>query len=234
MKTNEIETTRKIFTHSTQRNLTYDDLLVENSTGGRAYVTPDGSRYPSITTVLGILSEESIREWRKRVGEEEANRISRKAANRGTRLHLVAERYLNNEEDYLKKELPHVVELFKSIKPILDSRVDNIYLQEEALYSDHFQIAGRVDCIAELDGVLTVIDYKTSSKQKKKEWISSYFLQGSFYSAAYYEITGIPIQQTAIIMAVEGDEPQVFIEPTYTWLKQLKDVRNEYRRRKGI
>ena len=233
MKTNVVETTKKTFTHL-KRNLTYDDLLVENASSGRAYVTPDGSRYPSITTVLGILSEESIRKWRERVGAEEANRISRKAANRGTNLHLVAEKYVNNETDYLEGQLPHVVELFKSIQPILDRSVDNVHFQEVSLYSDMFQIAGRVDCIAEFDGVLSTIDYKTSSKPKQKEWISSYFMQAAFYAAAYYELTGIPIQQTVIVIAVEGDEPQVFTEPTFPWLKQLKDVRNEYRRRKGI
>jgi CRISPR/Cas system-associated exonuclease Cas4 (RecB family) len=224
---------QKQFTHLKTR-LKYDDLLVENATTGRTYLTPTGSRYPSITTVLGILSEDSIRKWRERVGAEEANRISRKAASRGTNLHLVAEKYIDNDPDYIKGHMPHVVELFKSIQPILDERINNIRAQEIALYSDMFQIAGRVDCIGELDGVLTVIDYKTSSKPKEYSWISSYFMQAAFYSAAYYEATDIPIQQSAIIIAVEGSEPQVFIEPTFPWLKQLKSVRNEYRNRKGI
>ena len=224
---------KKTFTHL-KKSLTYDELLVENSSGGRTYITPSGSRYPSITTVLGILSEESIRKWRERVGAEEANRISRKAASRGTNLHLVAEKYVNNDADYLNKQLPHVVELFKSIQPILDKSVDNVHFQEVPLYSDKFELAGRVDCIAEFDGVLSAIDYKTSSKPKQREWISSYFMQAAFYAAAYYEITGIAIQQTVIVIAVEGDDPQVFIEPTFPWLQQLKSVRDEYRKRKGI
>lgn len=233
MKQSEIETVKKTFTHL-KRNLTYDDLLVENTSSGRTYVTPSGGRYPSITTVLGILSEESIRAWRNRVGAEEANRVSRAAADRGTRLHTIAERYIDNRDDYLEGSTPMARALFKSVKPILDERVDNVHLQEESLYSDHFQIAGRVDCIAELDGVLTVIDFKSSSRPKQKDHISSYFLQGAFYSAAYYEVTGIPIQQTAIIIGVEyQDKPQIFIEPTYEWLKPLKDVRNEYRIKKG-
>jgi genome maintenance exonuclease 1 len=224
---------QKHFTHLKTR-LTYDDLLVENSTNGRTYVTPTGGRYPSITTVLGVLSEDSIRAWRKRVGAEEANRVSRASADRGTRLHTIAERYIDNRDDYLEGSTPMARSLFKSIKPVLDEQIDNVHLQEEPLYSDHFQIAGRVDCIAELDGVLTVIDFKSSGKPKQKEYISSYFLQGAFYSAAYYEVTGIPIQQTAIIIGVEyQDKPQIFIEPTYEWLKPLKDVRNEYRIKKG-
>lgn len=221
----------KQFTHL-KRNLSYDDLLTETSLSGRTYVTPTGSRYPSITTVLGILSEDSIRAWRERVGPEEANRISRKASSRGTKLHLVAERYINNEPDYLKYQMPHVVEMFNSIKPILDKRVDNIRAQEVPLYSDHLKIAGRVDCIAEMDGELMVIDYKTSSRPKTKEMIYSYFMQAAFYSAAYYEQTGEVIKNSAIIMAVEADEPQVFIEPTYPWLKKLMEVRSEYARRK--
>ena len=222
----------KQFTHL-KRNLSYDDLLTETTTSGRTYITPSGSKYPSITTVLGILSEESIKAWRDRVGHEEANRISKKASSRGTNLHLIAERYINNEENYLRKQMPHVIEMFNSIKPILDSRVDNIRAQEIALYSDYFKIAGRADCIAELDGELMVIDYKTSSRQKTKEMIYSYFMQAAFYSAAYFEQTGEVIKNSAIIMAVEGDEPQVLIEPTFTWLKQLKEVRSEYARRKG-
>lgn len=223
----------KQFTHL-KTSLNYDELLVENAVSGRTYVTPSGGRYPSITTVLGILSEESIRKWRERVGAEEANRISRKAASRGTNLHTIVEKYINNEEGFLDGKALHVIEMFNSIKPILDERVDNIHLQEKTLYSDYFQIAGRVDCIAEIDGVLTVIDYKTSSRQKKKEDISSYFMQAAFYAAAYFEQTGYEIKQSGIIMAVEGDNPQVFIEPTFPWLKQLKSVRDEYRRRKGI
>lgn len=224
----------KKFTHTPPRNLIYDDLIVENTANGRTYVTPSGNKYPSITTILGILSQDSIQAWRKRVGEEEANRISRRAANRGTNLHLVVEKYLNNDPLYLDKQMPHVVELFKSIQPILDDRVDNIHLQEAALYSDKFQIAGRVDCIAEFDGELSVIDFKTSSKHKQESWIPGYFIQMSFYAAAYYEQTGIPIQNEVVVMAVDNDTPQVFVQKTHPWLKELLKVRHEYRRQKGI
>lgn len=225
--------TKKVFTHLS-RNLSYDELLVENSSNGRTYCTPDGRRYPSITTVLSILGKEAIVEWQNRVGIEEANRISRKAASRGTNLHLVAEKYLDNKDDYLKGQMPHIVELFRSIQPILDTKVDNIHLQEKPLYSDHFQIAGRVDCIAEFEGELAIIDYKTSGKQKQEEWISSYFMQTAFYAAAYYERTGIVIKNVCIIMAVEGDNPQVFLKPAHPWLKPLLKVRNEFRKQKNI
>lgn len=223
----------KTFNHI-EISLGYDDLLAESSKFGRRYQTPEGNRYPSITTILSILSEDSIKEWRARVGEETANKISRRASDRGTRMHTIAEKYLLNESDYLEDALPHVVELFKSIKPILDKRVDNVHFQEVALYSDKLQVAGRVDCIAEFDGVLSIIDYKTSSKKKEEAWISSYFMQAAFYAAAYYERTGIPIQQSVIVMAVESDDPQVFIQPTFEWLKPFMEVRDEYRKRKGI
>jgi RecB family exonuclease len=224
---------KKCFNHL-KWNLSYDDLLVENTTNGRTYITPSGSRYPSVTTVLGELSKESIAAWRARIGYEEANRISSKAASRGTQLHTVAERYINNESEYLRSQMPHVIELFRSIQPILDSKVDNIHAQEIALFSDQLKIAGRVDCIAEYDDVLSIIDYKTSSKPKKAEWIESYFMQTAFYAAAYYEQTNIPITQSVIVIAVEANEPQVFVQPTYLWLPKLLRARNDYTKKYGI
>jgi hypothetical protein len=221
---------KKIFTHI-QRKLNYEDLVVENTSAGRTYITTSGNRYPSITTVLGVLKDGSLDEWRNKVGHEVANRITRVAGNRGTKMHLAAEKYLQNDPAYLKGQMPHVIELFKSIQPILDSRVDNIHAQEAALFSDKFEIAGRVDCIAEFDSELSIIDFKTSTKQKEEAWISGYFIQMSFYAAAYYEQTGIPIKKIVVIMAVDSDFPQVFVQSTYPWLKELLKARHEYRKR---
>jgi ATP-dependent exoDNAse (exonuclease V) beta subunit len=118
---------------------------------------------------------------------------------------------------------------FNQIKPILDNRVNNIWQQEIPLYSDNLKIAGRVDCIAELDGVLTIIDFKTARKAKKKEWIKNYFMQGTFYAAAFLERTGIAIKQTAIIIAVDGDDPQIFVENVSDYLAPLKEARINYK-----
>lgn len=205
------------------------ELKSETTETGRTYVTPEGKKYPSITTVLGELSKASILQWRKRVGDAEANRISTQSSVRGTAVHQLAEDYLNNKPDWDKGAMPANLFSFNQIRPILDKRVDNIWQQEIPLYSDKFEIAGRVDCIAELDGVLTVIDFKTARKPKKKEWIENYFMQGTFYAAAFYERTGVAIKQTAIIIAVDGNEPQVFIEPVEDYLKPLLAARKNYK-----
>ena len=113
--------------------LEYDDLIAETSSTGRVYTTPTGTKYPSITTVLSILSEDGIRAWRKRVGEEEANRISTRAANRGTAVHSITERYINNEVDYAEGFMPNIIQNFNDLKPILDERLGNIRAQEVPL-----------------------------------------------------------------------------------------------------
>lgn len=193
-------------------NVNIPEIRTENINGGRYYVTPTGIKYPSITTVLSILSKKAIMEWRKRVGAEEANKISTKAARRGTNVHQMCEDYLNNKEYITNKTMPVDKEMFGTLKPILDERINNIHTQEATLYSDYLGVAGRVDCIAEFDGRLSVIDFKTSRKLKKREWISNYFQQASAYCVMYEERTGIPIDQIVILIAVDEEEPQVFIE----------------------
>ena len=182
----------KKFTHLANRPELSFGMRTENINGKRNYVTPKGELYPSITTILGEFSKKSIQEWRKRVGETEANKVSGKASRRGTSVHSVCESYIKNEEGFLDGQTPNIVELFKAIEPFLE-RIDNIHGVELGLYSDHFGVAGRTDLIAEFDGVLSVIDYKTSNRTKKKEWCESYFAQGAFYGVAYEELTKIPV-----------------------------------------
>jgi len=188
------------------------EIQTETINGGRYYVTPTGEKHPSITTVLSILSKKAIMEWRKRVGEEEANKISTQAARRGTNVHQMCEDYLNNKPYINEKTMPVDKQMFATLKPFLDSHINNIHTQEATLYSDYLGVAGRVDCIAEFDGRLSVIDFKTSRKLKKKEWISNYFQQASAYCVMYEERTGIPVDQIVILIAVDDEEPQVFIE----------------------
>ena len=199
----------------------------ESRNGKRFYATPSGKLYPSITSILGEFSKTSILEWRKRVGETEANKISGKASRRGTRLHSVCERYIQNEDEFLTGELPHIVELFKTIEPFLD-RIDNVHGVELGLYSDHFGVAGRTDLIAEFDGKLSVIDYKTSNRTKKKEWCESYFAQGSFYAIAYEELTQIPVSQVVIVIAVDNDQPQLFVEKRNDWADKIWEAKKLY------
>lgn len=201
---------------------------------GRRYFTPDGNAYPSITTVLSIIGKEAIIAWRKRVGEEEANKISRQAATRGTAVHKLAEDYVDNVENWKGKHMPANIMTFNTIKPILDEHIDNIWFQEVFLYSDKLKCAGQVDCIAEYDGVLSIIDFKTSRRVKKEEDITNYFIQMCFYAAAFLERTGIAIKQAVVIMAVDGNEPLVFKVPTYEYLGHFVSVRKKYKEMYGI
>lgn len=195
---------------------------------GRKYYTPEGNAYPSITTVLSIVGKDSIQEWRKRVGEEEANRISGQATTRGTAVHKLAEDYLNNVENWKEGHMPANLFSFNQIKKILDERVNNVWFQEEFLYSDKLKCAGQVDCIAEFDGQLSIIDFKTSRKPKKREWIRNYEVQTCFYAAAFLERTRISIKNYAIIIMVDGDDPQIFTGNTYEPFHDLLSIRKKY------
>ena len=197
--------------------------------GKRSYTLPDGSSVPSVTTVLGAMKKKAIMEWRKRVGEEEANRISKKATGRGTNVHKICENYLNNEKDYLKGIMPDAIEMFHSIKPYLN-KINNIHYQEQALWSAQLQMAGRVDCIAEYEGVLSVIDFKTSRKVKSHEDIEDYFWQTSAYALMYEELVGIPIHDLVIIMAVEDNKPLIFKQKTEDHIDGLVKAIDYYRK----
>ena len=194
--------------------------------GKRYYVTPTGEKLASVTTVIGAQKKQSIMEWRKRVGEETANKISMKACRRGTNLHALCENYLNNQP--LGTPMPDALEMFLSIKPHL-GRIDNIHYQECALWSLKMEMAGRVDCIAEFDGVLSVIDFKTSSKIKQKSDIPDYFAQCTAYSLMYEELIHNPIDQIVIIMAVENEQPLVFVEKTTDHIEKLAEYIRFYR-----
>jgi len=194
--------------------------------GKRYYTTPEGDRLPSVTTVIGAKGKKAILEWRKRVGAEEANRISRQASGRGTNVHSLCERYLNNQP--LGKIMPDALEMFLTLKPILN-RINNIHYQECALWSVKLGLAGRVDCIAEFDGVLSVIDFKTSKRIKKKEDIDSYFAQCVAYACMYEELIGKGIDQIVVVMAVENSESLLFIERTQDHLNTLLEYIQFYK-----
>ena len=217
----------KKFVHLANRPELSFGMRTENHNGKRHYVTPEGELYPSITTVLGELSKAAIQAWRERVGEEEANKISGKASRRGTSLHSVCESYIKNEEGFLDTKTYNIIELFKTIEPFFE-RIDNVHGVELALYSDHFGIAGRTDLIAEFDGTLSIIDYKTSNKLKKKEWCEGYFAQGAFYGVAYEELTNIPVPQVVIIMAVDNEAPQLFVEKRDDWIDKIWEAKKLY------
>lgn len=188
-------------------NLIHHDfptLIQENAEGGRVYLTPDGKKYPSVTTVLSNYGKEGILAWRKKVGEEQANKISREATNRGTGVHNALEKFLKNEDISNLQLMPNVKSLFVRMKNECLQKVDNIHCLETKLFSHELQLAGTVDCIAEYKGVLSVIDFKTSNRLKKKENIGSYFMQGAAYAQMFTEMTKIPINQVVILIGVDS------------------------------
>ena len=213
-------------------DLGYENLICETVPTGRTYLTPSGSRYPSITSVLGILSENHIREWRQRVGKTEADRVSRVAASRGTSVHSLVEDYLNNKQIDLDRAMPNAAAAFRSIQPILDDRLNDIYIQEAQLYSDHLRVAGRCDIVAKFDGVVSIVDIKTSSRVKTAEDITNYFMQESAYAIMFEERTKIPVTNLVTIMAVDFSTPLVFKEHRDNWTKSLLETIEEHRKRK--
>jgi ATP-dependent exoDNAse (exonuclease V) beta subunit len=201
--------------------------------GKRFYETPDGNKYPSITTVLSHFSAKGIAEWRRRVGAEVANKITTQAARSGTSVHQMAEDHLNNIEWKTEKTMPFDIETFLKIKPVLDNRVDNIYAQEKPMYSDHLGLAGTVDCVADFDGKLSVIDFKTSRQPMvgdKYGKLEKYFRQAAGYAVMFEERYKMPINSLVIIAAIaDKDEPEVFISKRDTHIGDLINMVEEYK-----
>ena len=183
-----------------------EKLIQINEDGKRHYETPNGNRYPSITTVLAVLSKAAIQEWRNRVGEETANKITRSSSSRGTNAHKVIEKYIWNQENYLNGSMPDAIELFKEIQPVLDEKVDNVRMIEGRLWSDEYKIAGTVDLISDWDGVLSAIDWKTSLKHVSENHpkLEKYKLQGTAYAKMFEERTGIEVPQVIVAIMVSG------------------------------
>ena len=210
-------------------NLGYDDLDAQILNNKRIYNTPDGD-FPSVTSVLSILNEEAIAKWRERVGEEEANRVSGRAASRGTKVHSIIEDYLDGKDT--TEYLPHIRQSLANVQPILDNRIGRIFVIEVPLYSRHLGLAGRCDCIGEFDGVVSILDWKTSRYPKKKEKISNYFCQMAAYAIMFEERTGMPVTNLAVVMDVDGHEPLVFKEHRDNWTEMLHNTIKEYNSRK--
>ena len=213
----------KSFTH-TPESKQLPILTTETINGKRFYVV-DGEKYPSITTVLSARNQEGLIKWRQSVGNDVANNIMRTAAKRGTAVHTLVENYLNNEELSQQDVLP--LALFTLLKPSLDN-INSIRIQEGSLYSNKWKIAGRVDRVAEYDGVLSVIDFKTSRQEKKEEWCENYFIQGSAYCEMYEERFGTPINQIVILIVTEDGAVQIFKKDKLSYLPLLQPAIDEF------
>ena len=225
----------KIFNHvGLIEPIEMNTVMIE---GRRYYNTPTGNKHKSVTTVISnnAKKQEVLAKWRARVGKEKAQQISSRAATRGNRYHKLAENYMNNEhDDTLYREYPLVWIMFDSSRKILDN-INNIYLQEAALYSDFLGIAGRVDCIAEYNGVLSIIDFKTSAEEKKEEYLYDYYVQETAYACMLQELYDVKVKQLVTIIACENGDTQVSIQPPkkeyFIKLQEyIRDYENRYER----
>ena len=214
----------KYYTHKPTK---LTELTTQTVNFKRFYETPDGKLYPSITTVLSTRNKKGLFEWRKKVGDEVANYVARTSAARGTAVHHMCEDYLNNFpvdwpdkwKEHEKKFLPFC--LFKQLENKVLQKIDNIRSQECALFSNKYRVAGRVDCIAEYDGKLSIIDFKTSTKERNDEWNENYYIQASAYAEMFEEQTGTPIEQIVILVVTEDGAVQEFVKEKYDYIPLL-------------
>ena len=217
----------KYYTHKPTK---LTELTTQTVNFKRFYETPDGKLYPSITTVLSTRNKKGLFEWRKRVGDEVANYVARTSAARGTAVHHMCEDYLNNFpvdwpdkwKEHEKKFLPFC--LFKQLENKVLQKIDNIRSQECALFSNKYRVDGRVDCIAEYDGKLSIIDFKTSTKERNDEWNENYYIQASAYAEMFEEQTGTPIEQIVILVVTEDGAVQEFVKEKYDYIPLLVET----------
>lgn len=196
---------------------------------GRFYKAPNGDWYPSVTTVVGHKSVQGILAWEKRIGYTEAEKIRRTSSWRGTKYHGIVEDYLKGDLEKVKESTGLPSYLFGFARQTLD-RIDNIHVLEASLYSDDLRIAGRVDCIAEFDGDLSIIDFKTTKELKKESWLEKYFVQEAAYAYMYWERTGCEVKKLVTLSVAEDGQVQVaqkydkipYIDTLCQWIKDYR------------
>ncbi len=182
-------------------------LPVVTTSDGRWYETPGGKRYPSASSVVSVLNRDVIEKWRARVGAKEADRKTKRGADRGTYVHLLCEHYLLNQMTLQERlgMMPSMKELFLQVKKEFDKHIDQVYCIEQALYSDRLKIAGRTDAVVRWDGEVVILDVKTSGYVKPEAWILNYFVQTTAYAEMFEERTGIPVKRVVLATAVEDE-----------------------------
>jgi len=218
----------KKFTYNLKK---IDEAKSVEENGKRFYLTPDGKRYPSVTTVVGFEKNKFFAEWRKKNPKE-----SQRVTARGTALHSLVERYMEGKgvdatttdsNGLVDENLSAtVLDLFEQMRPYIDRRIDNVVAQETPLWSDLLELAGRVDLISDYDGKLSIVDFKGSTKAKKPEDIENYFLQATAYAIMWQERTGIPVKQIVILISTEEGIVQEFIEDPKDWVPKLREAIN--------
>ena len=220
-----------MFTHCDEHRWQFGEMQRLYEDNIRYYKIDGALSYPSITSVISFINKEKFAKWRKKVGNEEADRVSKYATNIGTKFHLVAEYYLNNQ-DYQaldENQVPVVQQMFKAAKPHMDKRLNNIYQQETHMYSSKLCLAGAVDLICEVDGELAIVDFKTSKKEKPEEWLEDYFVQLSAYWAMFSERTGVvPKKLVVFLVGHNGDVQIVERRNVMNYLKTLRHYVSQF------
>ena len=210
----------------------FPELKTKNKDKKRFYVTPEGNEYPSITTVLSPRNKEGIMKWRKKVGEDVATHIANKAAVRGSKVHKMCEDWLNQDfsfetwEKHKKDFLPYC--LFEQLKNQRFEFITDVYAQEIVLFSDKYKIAGRADLIANYQHQLSIVDFKTSTKERKDSYNENYYIQTTAYAEMFEELTGQPINQIVILVVTEDGIVQEFIKDKKEYIPLLKETVNEW------
>ena len=200
-------------------------LKRKNENGHRVYYDEDKNRYHSVTNVVGSIDQKGLDEWREKVGKDVADHVAMKSAITGTKLHKIVESYLANEES--EEENIFAKAHFNNIEPLL-ANIDQINGLETKLCSKRLGLAGTVDCIAQYKGVDSIIDFKTSSKKKKDEWIKKYFLQTTAYSIMWEELTGIKVTQIVILITGEDGSREEYIRNRDDYVEELEEVIAKY------
>ena len=220
---------------TTQRTKYFDlkyypslSLPTETVNGKRHYITPQGNRYPSVTTVLSAMSADGIAAWRKKVGNDVANKVSTQASGRGTKVHQIAEDYLKNKDDYLDGHMPANIDTFKQIQVYLDNHVDEVYGNEISLYSDDLKTAGKCDLIGRIHGIRSIGDFKTAKKHKKEEWITNYFYQCTAYALMLYERHNVWCPQICLMIATDEDGLQPILKQTKQYVEPVREFFDTY------
>lgn len=217
-----------------KHNLTEFTDLRRETDPIRVYVTPEGKKYPSVTTVTGLYSREGIQKWRQRVGNAQANAVSKMASARGTKVHNMFENYVKNEEVSFKDVTRQEKFMFMAVKPIIDLYLDEVWAVECKLYSDELESAGQVDLIGIWNGQPAIIDWKTSSKRKPKKFIKNYCMQLAAYAQMFEELTGKDMAIGNVVIAVQEDHPQVFTIHKDNHLDDFRQYRAQFKEEKGV